>query len=568
MVFGRLQNFILGRRKNASSPPPHFLRFRSSKIFISSAICIAIFSDLFLYGVIVPVVPFSISERAGVPENEVQHWVSILLAVYGAALLASSPIAGYYADHSSSRRLPLLGGLVVLTVATVMLLVAKSITVLVLGRLFQGFAAGIVWTVGQALLVDTVGQANIGQVMGYVSITMSLGIMVSPLLGGVVYDAAGYYAVYYMCFGVLALDIFLRLIMVEKKIAKQWGDVVDLEEWPAASGAAQNTSAEDVDQDTGDSKINRESPDIEATCSAASDDSKDDQALGPVPTARKHPKIPPIFSLFASRRFCAALWGAFIQSCLVTSFDSVLPLFVHDTFNWGSTGAGLIFLPVVLPGFIAPLTGHLADRFGPRWLTAGGFVANIPLFVCMRFVDHNTLNQKVLLCALLALIGFCLAILMPPLMAEVTYIVEAKEVRNPGCFGPNGAYAQAYGLFVTAFAAGCLVGPIWSGFIRDTAGWDTMVWTLALLCLAGAGPTFLLTGGWIGHNNAKSAEERARGVAKKEKKEDDLEAGQEMRPQRPKRLKGILKNGNGSAQRSDEEMQPVMADAAKSNAAV
>lgn len=210
MVLGRLQNFVVGRRKHADSPPPHFLRFRSSKFFIIATICIAIFSDMFLYGVIVPVVPFSISERAGVAESDVQHWTSILLAVYGAALLVSSPIAGYYADHSASRRLPLLGGLIVLTAATVLLCLARSVALLVVGRLFQGFAAGIVWTVGQALLVDTVGQADIGQIMGYVSISMSIGIVVSPLLGGVVYDAAGYYAVYYMSFGILALDIILR----------------------------------------------------------------------------------------------------------------------------------------------------------------------------------------------------------------------------------------------------------------------------------------------------------------------------------------------------------------------
>lgn len=110
--------------------------------------------------------PFSISKRAGVAENDLQHWTSVLLAVYGAALLVSAPVAGFLADHSTSRRLPLLGGLVVLTAATVPLCLTQSVAVLVVRRLFQGFAAGIVWTVGQALLVDTVGQADIGQVMG------------------------------------------------------------------------------------------------------------------------------------------------------------------------------------------------------------------------------------------------------------------------------------------------------------------------------------------------------------------------------------------------------------------
>lgn len=39
---------------------------------------------------IVPVFPFSLSDRTGVAEDDVQHWVAVLLAVYGAGLLGGS----------------------------------------------------------------------------------------------------------------------------------------------------------------------------------------------------------------------------------------------------------------------------------------------------------------------------------------------------------------------------------------------------------------------------------------------------------------------------------------------
>lgn len=89
------------------------------------------------------------------------------------------------------------------------------------------------------------------------------------------------------------------------------------------------------------------------------------------------------------------------------------------------------------------------------------------------------------------------------------YVVEAKEKADPGRYGANGAYAQAYGLFVTAFAAGTLIGPIWAGYIRDAAGWGTMTWTLGLFSLAGAIPCLIWTGGLITEKNAKTAAERA-----------------------------------------------------------
>lgn len=75
-----------------------------------------------------------------------------------------------------------------------MLCIGSSIVVLILGRLFQGIAAAVVWVVGLALLVDTVGKDEIAKSMGIVSAATSGAVFLGPLLGGVVYDRGGYYA--------------------------------------------------------------------------------------------------------------------------------------------------------------------------------------------------------------------------------------------------------------------------------------------------------------------------------------------------------------------------------------
>lgn len=74
----------------------------------------------------------------------VQYWVSVLIAIYAAALLAFSPICGFLADRSASRRSPLLIGLFALMGATVLLNVGSSIGVLVVGRVLQGTSAAVV----------------------------------------------------------------------------------------------------------------------------------------------------------------------------------------------------------------------------------------------------------------------------------------------------------------------------------------------------------------------------------------------------------------------------------------
>ncbi|KAJ9668318.1 hypothetical protein H2201_001366 [Coniosporium apollinis] len=475
------------------SAPPFLLRHRSSKWLILTTICMAVFTDIFLYGLIVPVIPFALEQRSGVPPQRTQYWISLLIAIYGAALITFSPLCGYLADRSTSRRLPLIVGLLALAGATVMLNVGNSIVALVVGRVLQGISAAVVWVVGLALLADTVGKEQIGQAMGWVGMSMSLGILASPLLGGVVYDRGGYNAVFAMAYVLIGVDIVLRLVMVERKIAVRWLPEEEKEKGDIEGGLG-SPRGPDVESSPERPETEKEQPEATANTTPRTDSA----ASAAVPSTQRRAKLPPVLSLLASRRLLAALWGCLAQATLMTCFDSVLPLHVHETFGWTSLGAGLVFLPITIPSFLAPLAGWISDRYGPRWPATLGFILAAPCFVCLRFVTANTLHTKILLCALLAVLGLALASAMPPLMAEITYVIEAKERKRPGLFGEKGAYAQAYGLFNMAFAGGCLVGPIWAGMVRERAGWGTMGWSLGALSLLSAVPVVVWVGGFIG----------------------------------------------------------------------
>jgi len=138
--------FLYGTRVG-NSKAPFLLNIRSSNTFITATITIAVFTDIFLYSLVVPVLPFALTVRAGVKEEDVQRWTSILLSVYGAALAVGSPIFGWFADRSTSRRIPLLLGLLALGGSTAMLCVGSSLALLITGRFCQGLSASVVWTV-------------------------------------------------------------------------------------------------------------------------------------------------------------------------------------------------------------------------------------------------------------------------------------------------------------------------------------------------------------------------------------------------------------------------------------
>ncbi|KAI9682939.1 MAG: hypothetical protein M1829_006375 [Trizodia sp. TS-e1964] len=466
----------------------------------------ALFTDIFLYTIVVPVLPFALPDRTGIPleDDSVQQWSSVLLAIYGAGTLVGSPIVGYSADHSSSRRLPLLIGLLALTGSTVMLCFGRTIAAMAAARVLQGVSASIVWVVGLALVVDTVGQKNVGRAMGYLTIAVSVGTLIGPLLAGPVYAKGGYYSVFAMAFGTLGLDIFLRLFMIEKKVAAKWvqgpnsagygtfansGTVVQPSKSTGNSSQVRRISQEPlpnnentvqaVERSPSGGILQSQDPATPAILTRSNPPSEPARANGGI-KKRFVDHLPPTITLLGSRRMLAALWGSFVFAFIVTAFDATIPLFVQAIFYWDSVGAGLIFIAELVPFLVGPLIGIGVDRYGPRWFSGPGLLASVAPIVLLRLVTHNSIEQKVLFGALLFVLGLTLTFVISPLLAEVVNVVENKESKIPGLFGPSGAYAQAYGLMNFAFSAGTLVGPIWAGFILASDGWGTMTWTIAL----------------------------------------------------------------------------------------
>ena len=242
----------------------------------------------------------------------------------------------------------------------------------------------------------------------------SLGSLSGPLLGGVVYAQAGYYAVFAMGFAIIGVDILLRVMMVEKSAARQWLS-------PTEDATANDLTSQDP-------------PGVEIKPMPAIKNLRDGLPLDlkkatspklhkrhPASTPNWTQRLPPVITLLRIPRLLVSLFGCFVQATTNASFDSVLPLFVKNTFSWNSTGAGLIFICLVVPALFSPVVGIISDRCGARVITTVGLLGAVPFWVLLRLVTYDSIAQKALLCSLLALIGLFMALVMAPLMAEIDH---------------------------------------------------------------------------------------------------------------------------------------------------
>ena len=132
------------------------------------------------------------------------------------------PIFGYLVDHGRTRRLPFIGALVLLAGCMVILQLSHTIAGFVTARLLQGIAGALVVVAAFALIGDSVSQERLGQTIGYLGSAIASGFLLGPFLGGIVYNAGGYDAVFWFAYPILALDMVMRLVLIEKKVAAQW----------------------------------------------------------------------------------------------------------------------------------------------------------------------------------------------------------------------------------------------------------------------------------------------------------------------------------------------------------
>ncbi|KAL8903952.1 MAG: hypothetical protein Q9207_003599 [Kuettlingeria erythrocarpa] len=362
------------------------------------------------------------------------------------------------ADHFPSRRIPFILGLVLNLLSTIFFALATTVWTLLAARLIQGLSTAIVHTIGYTLLTETVGKQHLGKAMGYANMGLSAGLLAGPVLGGVLYEYCGYFHVYLPAFGLIAIEIILRCMIVEKEKKSV--------PFPAPPPHPQKT-------------IPQVSPPRVAAEHALPTESE--PLLHPPASSRPQSAYK---ALLTSPRFLVALTSIFVLNSIANGFDSTLVPFMQDAFDMRTSQVAALFLALAIPMLFAPISGWLADRYGPRLPVLAGIAIAVPALSLLSLISRATTLPLLKMVILLIFVGMALALAMGPLGVQaISAVHEIEEQSLPGDFGPKGLLARSIGLQNMIVAGGGLLGPLYAGFVRVVAGWQGLELLNAALCV-------------------------------------------------------------------------------------
>ncbi|OCH84423.1 MFS general substrate transporter [Obba rivulosa] len=462
------------------SRKPWGLKWRSSAAFVTFVVGLGVTTDLLVYSLIVPVIPFQL-EHLGY--QGVSGLVGWLLFAYSAGLVISTPPIAFLSERYNNRRIPFLLGQIALIGAQIMLMEAPTYWMMALARIIQGISSSVVWVVGLALICDTVPERTIGRQLGLALSGMPLGLIIGYPVSGALYEPFGFRGPFIFGVIVTSLDFLCRLLVIERKEALAWD--VD----PAAQLSsreekrperATNTTSNIPLPPPADSNTSDQAREAISgrPGSVRSEPLQDAADCGPSPVAAITPRISlwsVVVKLLTSSRAVAVFVNVLLYGVMYTSAEPAIPLHLQSVWGLDSAKVGLVYVAAVIPTvFSSALAGWWTDRKGTAVISVVCLILSLPwwgLLILQR--------SLALFVVAFALQSFFISGTVAPFTAELAAVTKALE---------GVGYAHVYGAFNIAFGLGSALGPIIGGQLYDhlLQGWMA-------ICLLGIGLSVLAT---------------------------------------------------------------------------
>jgi EmrB/QacA subfamily drug resistance transporter len=389
----------------------HLITDDNRKWWTLGAMCFALFM-IMLDNTVVNVALPSIQQDLGASISGLE-WTINGYTLSFAVLLATG---GRLGDIFGRRRM-FLAGVVIFALSSATAGFAPDETALVISRVVQGVGAALMMPGTLSIITDAFPAHERGKAMGTWAGVSALALAVGPVLGGFLTEHVSWRAIFYINIPVAIGAVVATLFAVRESRDTSVGREVD---YAGVAVLTVGLTALVLALVEGNA-WGWDSTQIVALLALAA------LALPAFVFVENRVKAPMVqFNLLSDRNFLAAVCVALIITFAMMGVFFFLALYMQDILGYSPLEAGIRFLPstLMIVG-VAPVAGRLSDRYGPRWLIAGGLtIAAASLFSFSRIaVDSSYLD----LLPGFMLLGIGVAMTMSPMTSAAMNAVPVQK---------------------------------------------------------------------------------------------------------------------------------------------
>ncbi|ANZ61023.1 MFS transporter [Secundilactobacillus paracollinoides] len=344
---------------------------------------------------------------------------------------------------------------------------ATSMALLISGRALQSLGAAIVFPASMTIGITTVDLAHRTPVVATLGLTQGLAAALGPTLGGIITQFLGWRWVFFINVPLVILAIGLSLWLLQLKNESRTTAKIDgLGMVLSMILLFSLTLALVQGSDWGWSSLPILSLFAISLVSLV--------AFIVAERFVKDPMIP--LTLFAHRQFAGAVFAIVITGIFLVAVMVIFPTFCTKVQGKTELAAALMITPAsVMIFLLAPISGNIIDKIGPRVMVATGFILMILGYATIFVMNPNQYAQVVIA---LLFIGAGFGLVAGPIVvlgaADFTGDMLTASQSVLGLFRQIGT-VLAVAIFVSALTANLKTAKTTA--INDT---ETYVQTLAL----------------------------------------------------------------------------------------
>jgi EmrB/QacA subfamily drug resistance transporter len=286
------------------------------------------------------------------------------ITAYALATGIATPLAGYVENRFTLKTLWVVN-FSVFTAASMLCGLAPAFWVLVVGRLAQGFAAGLLLPMVISLVFKVFPPHERGGALGFFAIPIVAGPALGPTLGGYIITNFDWRLVFFINLPIGLLSVVLGAWLLRSSKAERigrfdgWGFVLSslgfgLTLYGLSQVSSHGWSAPEVEILVGVGVVS---------------------LLGFIvfEAFRTDPLLD--VRLFLIPQFTNSNIVGWVSTVALFGAEFMLPLYLQNLRGLSAVDTGLILMPQGLSIALAgPLAGRLVDRIGPRWIVMFGFI--------------------------------------------------------------------------------------------------------------------------------------------------------------------------------------------------